>query len=366
MKRSFGFLPYLLVVLLALPASAQNVSGIVTDASSGDPVAGAVVFIANTTISTTTDATGVFQLDTPPQYFFEVVAAADGTSPSMQSVSQTTASELTLVMSPKAESGGNAPSEDDVEFFETTAFAQTRFAGDIEMVNPEVLRIERDEANNVIAVTATAPFEFVNSALGYRVRIHDFQLGGNQVGFGWGGYAQFIPLVAEKSKDEKNWRKNQETTYVGSRRHFLKSVIDGTLKDEEWAAYFVGGPGAMEDHSPIKEAELRSVYGDPQPILYEDERPNTWKLDWAGWMWVQYFGDGGDARWPRFIERFWPVSALSEVLAAPNQSYVQLPNYMAFVDASGVLLPSTTPATQELGYWTFFRLADMLPHDWQP
>jgi len=31
-----------------------------------------------------------------------------------------------------------------------------------------------------------------------------------------------------------------------------------------------------------------------------------------------------------------------------------------------VMLPSTTPATQELGFWTFFRMADMLPQDWQP
>lgn len=366
MKRTVGLLSFLLVVFLALPAAAQSVTGTVTDSTTGDPFVGATVFIANTTLSTTTDATGMFELDSPPQFMFEVVAVADGKIPAAYTVDRTNSSGLTFPLSPAPDAEGSAPSEDDLDFFETTAFSQTRFASDIELVNPDVLRIERDEANNVISVWSVAPFEFINPALGYHIRIHDFQLGGNQVGFGWGGYAHFIPIVAEKAKEEKQWSKNRETTYEGSRRHFLKSVIDGRLKDEEWAAYFVGGPGAMEDHSPIKESDLKGIYGEPQPILYEDERPNTRKLDWAGWIWVEYFGDGGDARWPRFIERHWPVSALSEVLAMQNQTYIQLPDYTAFVDASGVMLPSTTPATQELGFWTFFRMADMLPQDWQP
>jgi len=368
MKRSI-LLPILLGIaflLLAGPASARQISGVVVDAD-GQPVAGATVFVDMTTLQTTTDENGQFDMEAPSHYSFEVVAVAPGSGATGIRTNQEDCRAMTIAMGAPVAAVGEPMNGDRLSFFEIAAFSYTRFARDIEMVNPEVLRHTFDDANNAISVTSAEPFVFLNPELGYRVTIHNFQFGGNAVGFGWDGYTLFEPMTPEKKKDEKNWTKNREDTWEGSRRHFLSALMSGSMKDEEWAAWFVGGPGAAEDHSPVKEADLKGIYGEPVPILYEDDRPGVGRIDWAGWVRIQYFGDGGDGRWPEFIGRYWPVSDLSEVLAGEmNVTFVELPTYQAFIDDTGVILPSEGPATTELGYWTFFRLADMLPLDWMP
>jgi hypothetical protein len=356
----------LLLLLWALPVSARQITGTVTGPD-GSPVSGATVFVHLTTLATQSGADGSFSLPAPPQYAFEVAAAANGFAPTGLQANQAAHTGLTLQLGGEQTPEGSPPDATLLEEFKITAFSYTRFASDIVIENPDVLRISRDASMGTLDVQATAPFVFTNPALGYRVTIHGLRLGGNAVAYGWNGWTQFEPLTPEKSKDEKTWASNRETTYEGSRRHFFSALMAGEMKKQEWGAWFVGGPGAAEDHSPVLEADLKSVYGDPQPILFSDDRPGVGRVDWAGWLRIKYFGDGGDSRWPRFIDRFWPVSDLSEVLASEmHVSFVELPTFQAFVDASGVLLPSERPATQVLGYWTFHRLADMLPNDWMP
>lgn len=356
----------LITLFVAAPASARQIAGQILDGN-GQPLAGATVFVDMTTLQTVTDAEGRFNMPAPAHYSFEVVAVADGFLATGTPTNQEDCRAMTMTMADPIEAFGEPLDEDMMDLFEIAAFSYTRFARDIELETPDVLRHTYDEANNAITVESTGPLVFTNPALGYRVTIHDFRMGGNAVVYGWEGYTLFEPMTPEKKKDEKNWKKNRETTYEGSRRHFLSSLMSGEMKKQEWAAWFVGGPGAADDHSPVKEADLKGIYGEPMPILYEDDRPGVGRIDWAGWLRIQYFGDGGDGRWPEFIDRHWPVSDLSEVLASEmHVTFVELPTYQAFVDNTGVILPSQEPATRELGYWTFHRLADMLPLDWMP
>lgn len=367
--RATARLTLLLSALLLMSASAvsaRQIAGTVVD-QDGQPLAGATVFVDMTTLQTTTDDAGRFEMPTPAHYSFEVVAVAPDFLATGERTNQEDCRDMTIAMAEPIEAMGEPLDGDMLSFFELAAFSYTRFARDIEIENPEVLRHTFDEANGVISVESTGPFVFLNPELGYRVSIHDFRFGGNAVGYGWDGYTLFEPMTPEKKKDEKNWTKNRENTWEGSRRHFFSALMAGELKNEEWAAWFVGGPGAAEDHSPIQEAELKGIYGEPIPILYEDDRPGVGRVDWSGWVRIQYFGDGGDGRWPEFIGRHWPVSDLSEVLSSEmHVTFVELPTYQAFIDDTGVILPTEGPATTELGYWTFFRLADMLPLDWMP
>ncbi|MDE2996652.1 MAG: carboxypeptidase-like regulatory domain-containing protein [Bacteroidota bacterium] len=368
MKRTFYSLILLatLALMLAIPSSARQIAGQVVDPD-GNPVAGAQIFVDMTTLQTTSDENGRFDMDAPLHYAFEVVAVAPGYAATGVSTDQEDCRSMTVTMMQATEVVGAPLDEDMMDFFSIAAFSYTRFARDIEIDSPDALRYTFDESNNAIRVEADGPFVFTNLALGYKVTIHEFRSGGNAVLFGWDGYTLFEPMTPEKKKDEKNWAKHREESWEGSRRHFLSALMSGEMKEQEWAAWFVAGPGAAEDHSPVLEADLKSIYGDPVPILYEDDRLGVGRIDWAGWLRIQYFGDGGDSRWPEFIDRYWPVSDMSEVLASEmHVTFVELPTYQAFVDDSGVILPSEQPATRQLGYWTFFRLADMLPLDWKP
>ncbi len=254
-----------------------------------------------------------------------------------------------------------------LDFFRSTAFSWTKNSEDVEILNPEVLILNHDPATNVMSAESSAPFTFRNNPLGYDVTIYDFKMGGNQVAFGWSGFALFAPIASDNSKDQKNWEKARGKTYEGSQRHFLQALADETLKKEEFGAYFVEGPGSQSDHSPVFEAGLKSVYGAPQPIMFKGKGEGSKRLDFSGWIRIQYFGSGGDNRWQRYIDRYWPVSDLSEVMKSEtNISFIQLPDYQAVFDVSGILWPSRAPSIQTMGYWSFFRLADSLPNDWAP
>jgi len=367
-SRLFGYLT--LVLVLASPSLAQTVTGTVYN-SDGAPVAEATVFISNTTIQGMTDADGQFSIETPPHSTFEVVAASENglLGVGVFTVGETDFVRIQMDTAPENADGTSTLGTDELmDFFTSTAFSWTKNSGDIELLNPDVLNISYSDLDNVISVTSDAPFEFSNPVLGYSVKIYDFSLGGNQVGYGWSGYALFTEHTPQKSKDTKNWEKNRVKAFEGSPRHFLKSLADDRIKKEEYAAYFVEGPGAPSDHSPILEAGLKGIYGAPQPLMFDGKPADAKRMDFGGWVRVVYYGNGGDSRWERYIDRYWPVSDLSEVMKmSMNNSWITLPDYQAFFDPStGVGLPSTAPAVQTMGYWTFFRLAEFLPDNWLP
>jgi hypothetical protein len=360
----------LVSLALAQTSLAQYVTGFVTDENGGS-VGGATVFVAHTTISTVSQPDGSFEIPSPPQNAFEIVAVDSSNLLGVVKVTPETTSPYSIPLSASPASS-NMPaasmSRDDLlEFFKSTAFAWTKNAGDIELLNPEALILGYDAENNIITALSDGPFRFRNPVLGYDVHIYNFQMGGNQVAYGWSGYAHYVPMTSEKGKDQKTWEKNRGKAYEGSQRHFLTSLSDGRLKKEEFAAYFVDGPGSQADHAPILEAELKSVYGAPQPVLFEGKIDGSKRLDFVGWLRVQYYGNGGDSRWERYIDRYWPVSELSEVMKISlNVSFFQLPDYQAIFDPTGIVWPTTNPSIQTMGYWSFFRLADTLPNDWMP
>jgi hypothetical protein len=349
-------------------SAAQNVAGVVITVE-GVPVSDALVFVANTSISTSTNDEGAFALTVPDLGSFNVVAVTSNESLGVVTVFPDSEPNLSITLSPKPEMAAASTSaltrEELLDFFESTTFSRTKNAEDIEIGNTDNLILNHDASTNIISVSSSTPFTFRNNALGYEITIYDFQMGGNQVAFGWSGYAFFSKLEAPKAKNQKTWDKNREKTYKGSQRHFLKAIADEKLKKEEFAAFFVQGPGSQDDHSPVLEAGLRSVYGAPQPIMFNGKTDSSKRLDFTGWLRIQFYGSGSDNRWERYIERFWPISELSEMMKTQsNISFIQLPEYQAVFNAGGIVWPTQAPSIQTMGYWSFSRLADTLPIDW--
>lgn len=368
--RTTAIFLFLLLSVSNVQAQTGTVTGTVTNAE-GQVVSGAKVFIALTTLSTTTDAQGAFSINSPGFGAFNVVAVTSDESLGVVTVTPDLTAAIAIKLAPKPAlpaTGSTALSRAELlDFFHSTAFSWTKNSEDVLIVNPDVLILNHDPTTNVMIATASAAFTFRNDPLGYEVTIYDFQMGGNQVAFGWSGHVLFTPIASSNSKDQKNWDKAREKTYEGSQRHFLKALADEKLKKEEFGAYFAEGPGSQSDHSPVFEAGLRSVYGAPQPIMFTGKAGASKRLDFSGWVRVAYFGSGGDTRWERYIDRYWPVSELSQVMKSEtNISFIKLPDYQAIFDVSGILWPTKAPSIQAMGYWSFFRLADLLPSDWTP
>lgn len=199
--RLFLFLA-LITLFVAAPASARQIAGQVLDAD-GQPVAGATVFVDMTTLQTISDADGRFNMPTPAHYSFEVVAIADGLQATGVRTNQEDCRNMDIIMSAPFEAVGDPLDDDMLSFFKLAAFSYTRFARDIEIESADVLRHAFDDAMNVITIESTGPFIFSNPALGYKITIHDFRMGGNAITYGWEGYTLFEPMTPEKRKTRK-------------------------------------------------------------------------------------------------------------------------------------------------------------------
>lgn len=96
------------------------------------------------------------------------------------------------------------------------------------IVNPWVIDFEQvkvDGGENYVKATAQEPIIIDNDALGYRVEfsLQDYRWSkSTSQYYGQAFYAEKIP---EDEKKAKFWRDNRETSYQGSSRHFIQSLI---------------------------------------------------------------------------------------------------------------------------------------------
>ena len=80
LSRKVFFVFLLCLVPLALSAQ-RTVSGRITDADDGKPIPGAAVFIASTTVGTTTDADGMYRLKIPGEGSYRLTVSHVGFQP---------------------------------------------------------------------------------------------------------------------------------------------------------------------------------------------------------------------------------------------------------------------------------------------
>ncbi|GAB5529908.1 MAG: hypothetical protein Roseis3KO_16850 [Roseivirga sp.] len=88
-----------------------------------------------------------------------------------------------------------------------------------------------------------------NRYLGYRTNylITDFVLG-NRLQYVV-GYPNFEMLEPANPKEKRKWKRNRETSYNGSLRHFLKSLLENTLEENEFVANLTNvDPEKIRDH----------------------------------------------------------------------------------------------------------------------
>ncbi len=88
-----------------------------------------------------------------------------------------------------------------------------------------------------------------NRYLGYHTNylITDFMLG-NRLQYVV-GYPNFEQLEPANAKEERKWKRNRETAYNGSLRHFFRSLLENSLEENEFIANLTNAdPEKIRDH----------------------------------------------------------------------------------------------------------------------
>jgi hypothetical protein len=239
-------LAFLLLFLLPFWAAAQGLlKGTVTDAGTGRPVAGASVFLSNTSVGTTANGEGRFELSLPAGRY-DLIVSSIGYETYSQNIGAAPAEGLVIKLNPKVKELENVvirKMEKDGwqrwgKFF-TDNFIGTSAEGNRSTLkNQKALRFYRDQKKGLLEVVATEPLVIENKALGYRIRyqLESFSYDYNSHYLQYTGYPLFEPMTGGAGR-ERRWAEARKKVYYGSLLHFMRALFRNRIREEGFTVY---------------------------------------------------------------------------------------------------------------------------------
>lgn len=228
-----SFFLYLFFIFPYCALGQQVLKGIVVDADKNTPVAGASVFLANTSVGTVTNAQGIFELAIPAGRFDLIVSSIGFETANEPITSSAIAAARTIKLQPRVKELENvtiAPFEPDGwvkwgRFFLESFIGTSALAGDCIIKNKNVIRFRHSKKKNELTAIAFEPLVIQNKALGYTIR---YELETFNYNFSTGyllfqGYP-FFELMQGSAARQKRWAARRKAAYEGSMLHFMRSV----------------------------------------------------------------------------------------------------------------------------------------------
>jgi hypothetical protein len=240
MKNRFLFLLFIFIANLSFGQSTFNVSGMVQDSASKEPLSFASVFCQNTTQGTATNKEGFFSLNLK-EGGYDLIVTYTGYKSQMIRISpnvNTTDLLIELVKDEVSIEEVVIRSSNEVkngwekygQFFLENFIGTTPFSINCRLINPEVLKFYFFRRTNILKVMADEPLLISNHSLGYNLRFHldsllfDYKMDiCSYIGF------SFYEEKVGNFDSTMFWKKNRAKAYYGSRLHFMHSYYDNKL-----------------------------------------------------------------------------------------------------------------------------------------
>lgn len=345
-----SFLASILISSVAHTQETKTFSGLVTDKTSGEPVALVNVYFEQTTIGTSTDNNGEFEFTAQLSGLHRLQFSFIG----YETVTRTVNFDderahliFKIELSPATFDLGEVEVEDsNIEWqqmyreFEGGFLGRTANARDTRIYNRWVLDFRRNRDGSLSA-TATEPLQVTNHALGYHMHIEliEFEWGRDGTTGRYKVNVRFEELEPENRSERRRWDRARRNTWQGSQEHFLSSLYHDRLRQERFTVYALG--------TQIRTAPEEISAGEKQLALH-----------------MRRIRDGSGDRYKGFdLRRGIEVDYGS---FEPKRSGI-IPldrDGLFFIDRSGGLLnPDSVEIT---GEWTNHRIANMLPLDYRP
>ena len=230
--------------LRALEAQ-QLVAGRITDATDGMPVASAAIFIAHSSIGTTSDESGNYSLRVPGRGSFEIAVSHVGYQSVFHKIDTPQSFhqyDVALEVSEMQEVIISAPKTyrpSDVDLFWLKILGEKPSKRGLEVIHPEKVYFYLTQ-DNVLKVSCREPIDIVNHEMGYYIRYvlqsfeHDYRNGETT----FYGMPYFAELSPQNNRQKNSWEKKRQKVYAVtgfSRRSTI--VLSATLPVEYAARY---------------------------------------------------------------------------------------------------------------------------------
>lgn len=260
----------LMAFLCPLSMHAQSsqtlISGQVTDADSGKPVASVSVYLSGTLNGSQTDSSGRYSFKTSLTGEFQLVASLVGFGRKVRTIVLNGADSLKIdfgIQQKEIDLGeirvtaSNYEWERDFNLLMDFLKGEEQYARKLEIENKEVLNFERDKDGKWIHVSSEVPVILRNEELGYRVEMEIQEITFNpKHNNGTYKVLTSFSVLSDLAPDMfSSWRDNRRSVYRGSSLHFFRSLIQGTYKKEGFEVVRWGG-----EFREIKEPRQLSYY----------------------------------------------------------------------------------------------------------
>lgn len=238
MQSSKTLLLVLSLSLALVSFGQQSLKGKIVEAGTQKPIAGASVFISNTSIGTVSNSKGEFEITQLPSKEFELVVSFIGYEPYVQHIAGPQQTPLLIALQQKANELQDvvvSTYEKDGwkkwgDFFLSAFIGTSAYAKDCVIKNYKTIRFKYSKKNNFISAHASEPLIIENKALGYHLKyelIH-FSYDFNSKYLMYAGYPFFTEMQGNKRRIRK-WKENREEAYTGSMMHFMRAMYRNTV-----------------------------------------------------------------------------------------------------------------------------------------
>lgn len=238
LKKFFFFVCYISACISY--AQSGSLTGEITDADDNMGIAGASVFINNTTFGTICDDDGNFKMPVSLNPPFELVISSVGYQTKNLAIDTFPALPLNIKLQQKTydlgavtiinpdKNGWEKYGKDFMENF----IGYSPFAGECEILNKKDLEFRYDKDSYQLEVASSKPIIIRNKALGYTITywLDDFKEDYKEHTVFFKGYSLFEPMK-NKSKQSR-WNANRALAYAGSVNHFMRAFFKGNILDE--------------------------------------------------------------------------------------------------------------------------------------
>ncbi len=243
----FGMLKHLLIICflgIALSINAQKVlRGKLIASDSKKAIAGASVFLSNTSTGTVSLEDGTFTLNSFPEGRYDFVVSILGYETKTIALNSISIPGfLEIILTPKVKELDEVIVEPYEKngwekwgtFFMDNLIGKTPNALDCKLLNKEVVKFRFKKKENVLRAFADEPMVIRNEALGYELKydltLFEFNFKTNI--FFYQGYPLFIDLETKRKGKVRRWMQNRQETYLGSMMHFMRSLYRNKLVED--------------------------------------------------------------------------------------------------------------------------------------
>lgn len=237
MIRTWKLFIFLFVLYTA--NAQQSIKGKVVNIETNQPIAGASVFINNTSKGTVTNSTGEFSLTEIPGGTHELIVSFIGFETFVKSFAQKDLPiELTIKMNLKVkelEGVTVAPFEKDGwakwgRIFLENFIGTTPNADNCKIINYKTIRFRFSKKENILTAVAAEPLIIQNKALGYKIQ---YQLEGFEINYADNSMSYYgYPLFEDMKGGKRKWTQARKKAFLGSVNHFIRSVYNNKLQEE--------------------------------------------------------------------------------------------------------------------------------------